>query len=175
MYSAAHHGGSAPLYWPAAGPVPHDPAPPVDFRARLGRPLRVRWEGDLSGSSRVARVNREFCLSLLAAGDVELAVAERTAVPPAFPAEDEARFAALLVCRDARLSGPVDVTVRHSSFPSWRRPETRKLVVMQAWPYGHLPREWQEGALQAVDEIWVPSRFSRDVYVRCGVPAERVR
>src|SRR5262249_23893600 len=37
-----------------------------------------------------------------------------------------------------------------------------------------LPRAWAEGAREA-DEVWVYSRWVRDVYARSGVPAERVR
>ncbi len=49
-----------------------------------------------------------------------------------------------------------------------------RLIVIQPWEYGHLPRDWVTGAMQA-DEVWAYSRWVRDVYVRSGVPAERVR
>ena len=72
---------------PKANPVPLDPPAPVDFRALLGRRLRVRWEGHQSALSSLARVNREFCLGLLACPDVgegELCLADGRleVVPP---------------------------------------------------------------------------------------------
>jgi RNA polymerase sigma factor (sigma-70 family) len=160
---------------PKANPVPINPVAPVDFRAALGRPLRVRWEGDQSLLSSLARVNRAFCLGLLAAGDVELTVAEAQTPWHTLTERDDPRMEPLLARRGAALSGPPDVTIRHHFPPNWRRPEAGRLVVMQPWEYGHLPREWVAGARDQADEVWVYSRFARDVYVRSGVPAEKVR
>lgn len=159
---------------PKSHPVPLDPPPIVDYIAHLGRKLRVRWEGDQDPVSSLAHVNREFCLGLIGRGDVELSL------PPgssfcAFAPEDAARFAPLLACMGVELSGPPDVTVRHHWPPKWDRPENGKLIVMQPWELSHLPDVgWVEGASGA-DEVWVYSRFVRDIYVRSGVPAEKVR
>ena len=161
---------------PPANPVPTDPVPTVDFVQTLDRPLRVRWEGDQFILSSLAHVNREFCLGLLDRGDVELSV--QAGSDPDWhnlTARDDPRFAALLARRNAVLSGPPDVTIRHHFPPNWTRPETGKLVVIQPWERSHLPgTDWLEGALQA-DEVWAYSRFVRDVYARSGVPAEKVR
>src|SRR5439155_1147138 len=51
----------APPFKPKANPVALDAVPPADIRQRLGRPLRVRWEGDQSILSSLALVNRELC------------------------------------------------------------------------------------------------------------------
>jgi glycosyltransferase involved in cell wall biosynthesis len=137
----------------------------------LGRPLRIVWEGSQALLSSLARVNRELCLGLVAGGDVELSLREPR-VPWAADGEPlDARLRELL---DRRLSGPPDVTVRHFFPPDWRRPAQGRLIVMQPWEYGYQPAAWVEGARQA-DEIWAYSRFVRDVYVRSGVPAEKVR
>ena len=42
------------------------------------------------------------------------------------------------------------------------------------WEYGAVPRVWAEQIESNVDELWVPSRFVRDVFVRAGVCAHRV-
>jgi len=157
-----------------ANPVPRDPVAPVDFRERLGRPLRVRWEGDFALRSSLALVNREFCLELLGAGDVELSLTEQTTPWHRLTEADDPRFAALLPLRGRALSGPPDVTIRHHFPPSWSRPEHGKLVVIQPWEYGHLPQDWVP-RVSAVDEVWAYSRFVREVYARSGVPAEKVR
>jgi glycosyltransferase involved in cell wall biosynthesis/tetratricopeptide (TPR) repeat protein len=159
---------------PKANPVPRDPVAPVSFVERLGRPLRVRWEGDFALRSSLALVNREFCLELLAGGDVELSLAEQTTPWHRLTESDDPRFAALLPLRNGALSGPPDVTIRHHFPPSWSRPEHGKLVVIQPWEYGHLPQDWVPRA-GAVDEVWAYSRFVREVYARSGVPAEKVR
>src|SRR5437660_6525680 len=158
-----------------ANPVPIDPPAPVDFRAALGRPLRVRWEGEQSLLFSLARVNQEFCLGLLEAGDVELQLAERPTRWHQLTEQHDPRFGPLFARRDAPLSGPPDVTIRHQFPPDWRRPEGGKLIVIQPWEYGHLPQEWVAAARDQADEVWAYSRFVRDVYVRSGVPAEKVR
>jgi glycosyltransferase involved in cell wall biosynthesis len=176
--SSQHPNTSTPqhpgFFRPPANPVPVDPVSPVDFREALGRPLRVCWEGDQALLSSLALVNREFCLGLLQAGDVELTLVEHRIPWHTLTERDDPRFGPLFALRDAPLSGPPDITVRHHFPPNWERPEAGKLVVIQPWEYGHLPREWVAGATQA-DEVWVYSRWVRDVYVRSGVPAEKVR
>lgn len=159
---------------PKANPVPRDPVAPIDFRTRLGRPLRVRWEGDFALRSSLGLVNREFCLALLAAGDVELSLGEHTTPWHGLTEADDPRFGPLFALRGGDFSGPPDVTIRHHFPPSWSRPEHGKLVVIQPWEYGHLPQDWVRGA-QGADEVWAYSRFVREVYARSGVPAERVR
>ncbi len=42
------------------------------------------------------------------------------------------------------------------------------------WEYGAVPRVWVAQIERHVDELWVPSRFVRDVFVRGGVCADRV-
>jgi glycosyltransferase involved in cell wall biosynthesis/tetratricopeptide (TPR) repeat protein len=159
---------------PPANPLLRDAAEAVNFCQLLGRPLRVRWEGDQSILSSLALVNREFCLGLLASGDAELTLIEHGTPWHTLSGADDPRFKALFARRDAALSGRPDVTVRHHFPPNWQRPETGRLVVMQPWEYAYLPRAWVAGARQA-DEVWAYSRFVRDVYARSGVPAEKVR
>lgn len=161
---------------PKANPLPRDPALPVDFQQVLGRALRVRWEGHQAMLSSLAHVNREICLGLLGCGDVELSLADRRTPWHTLTEEQEPRLAALLPREGAELSGPPDITIRHHFPPNWQRPVHGKLVVMQPWELSHLPRrDWIEGAIEHADEVWAYSRFVRDVYVRSGVPAEKVR
>ncbi|MCW3100250.1 MAG: hypothetical protein JWL77_5868 [Chthonomonadaceae bacterium] len=158
-----------------SNPLQLAPPAPVDFRKVLGRPLRVRWEGDQNVLSSLAYVNRELCLGLLAAGDVELSITMREDPRSPINAASDPRFAELFACASTPLSGPPDVTVRHHFPPNWQPVETGKLVVIQPWENSHLPeREWVNGAIHHADEIWANSRFVRDVYVRSGVPAEKV-
>src|SRR5262245_33832338 len=80
-------------FTPFATLVPHDSIAPADFHALLARPLRVRWEGDQALLSALARFNRECCLGLLAAGDVELILADAPAPRHRLDEPDAQHFA----------------------------------------------------------------------------------
>ena len=162
---------------PPANLVVRDPSPAVDFQKTLGRQLRVRWEGDQAVRSSLALVNREICLQILARGDVELSLADtaRIAGEDGLMIPDDPRFDSLFARRQAQLTCPVDITIRHHFPPNWQKPESGKLVMIAPWEWGHLPKSWVEGAAHHADEVWAYSRFVRDVYVRSGVPAEKVK
>ena len=68
---------------------------------------------------------------------------------------------------------PAAVEVRHQWPPLFDDPGLGRLVLIQPWEFGSIPRDWVE-PLQGVDEVWVPSAFVRDMYVGDGVPADRV-
>ena len=174
---AAESGREAmpPPFKPKANPVPLDPPGVVDFQERLGRAARVQWIGDQTVLSSLALVNRELCLGLVAPGDVELALTEPDSPWRTLTARDDPRFGPLFSRIDTSLEGEPDVTVRHHFPPNWERPPAGKLVVIQPWEYGHLPRDWVQGATEQADEVWTYSRFVRDIYVRSGVPAEKVK
>jgi hypothetical protein len=48
----------------------------------------------------------------------------------------------------------------------------KDILILRA--YGAVPRVWVAQIERYVDELWVPSRFVRDVFVRGGVCADRV-
>ena len=162
-----------PIRLPAQ-PVVLDPPRTVDLAQGLGRPLRVCWEGDFSLRSSLALVNRELCLELLRHPDVELSLREQVTPWHTLKRSGDRRWAPLFARLEAELSGPPDVTIRHGFPPRWERPDSGKLVVMQPWEYGSLPQDWLE-QIGRVDEVWAYSRWVRDVYIRSGVPAEKVR
>lgn len=142
-------------------------------RSLFPRPIRVRMEGFVTPYSSIAKVTRNYALQMLAWGDIELSWSEpQTGWAQVDPGEDP-RLAELFALRDRRLSGPPDVTIRHCFPPVWDPVQYGKLLMIQPWEYGYLPGKWVEGARNA-HEIWAYSRFVRDVYVRSGVPAEKV-
>ena len=161
---------------PVVVPMTLEQPPPVDFQAALGRAIRVRWEGDFNVVSSLANINREFCLRLLARGDVELALPGNPFANQGLPEEEARKCRALFARCGAHLTGEPDVVVRHHWPPDWNPPSYGKLVVIQPWELSHLPgTDWVTGAAHLASEVWVHSRFVRDTYVRSGVPAERVR
>jgi glycosyltransferase involved in cell wall biosynthesis/Tfp pilus assembly protein PilF len=131
--------------------------------------LRICWQGTIDAVHSLAHVNRELLVRLVRDG-------HHVSILPSPSLEAEStKFAvpaALAACQGRQLDG-IDVHVRHHWPPDWRPPESGHWVVIQPWEFGALPREWIE-PLKMVDEIWVPSRFVREAFLRSGVPAERV-
>ena len=117
-------------------------------------PLAVRWRGDFDAISSLARINSEVVRRLGDGFTVDIAAddrPDRTTAPPR----------------------PAAVEVRHQWPPRFDDPGLGRLVLIQPWEFGSIPRDWVE-PLQDVDEVWVPSDYVRDMYVGDGVPADRV-
>jgi glycosyltransferase involved in cell wall biosynthesis/tetratricopeptide (TPR) repeat protein len=134
--------------------------------------LVVVWEGPQAARSSLGLVNREICTRLIRAGH-QLTLLP--VGPPEEEIEDSPTLAALRRHFDRPPAGPVDVYIRHLFPARWSPPAQGHWVVMQAWEYGSLPREWIAPLTELADEVWVPSRFVRDCFVRSGVPTEVVR
>ena len=67
-----------------------------------------------------------------------------------------------------------DVEVRSSWPPRFDPPAEGRLVVVLPWELGSAPRDWVEAVNRHVDELWVPSSYSRDCYLESGVDPDRV-
>jgi glycosyltransferase involved in cell wall biosynthesis len=72
------------------------------------------------------------------------------------------------------LSERADVHVMHQWPPDFTPPAEGRWVMIQPWEFGSVPRAWIGPLRDRVDELWVPSRFVRDCYVRDGVPGHKV-
>ncbi|MCS7220812.1 MAG: glycosyltransferase [Anaerolineae bacterium] len=137
----------------------------------ISHPLVVVWEGSQFVYHSLALVNRELCLRLIDAGhEVSIIPYE----PDQFRPEADSRYYKLALRVRAPLSRPVDVHVRHQWPPNLTPPPEGHWVIIQPWEFGSLPKSWIEVMSTQVDEIWVPSSYVRDCYVRSGVPADRV-
>jgi glycosyltransferase involved in cell wall biosynthesis len=64
--------------------------------------------------------------------------------------------------------------VRHQWPPDFAPPTEGRWVMIQPWEFGALPTAWIRPMNTLVDEIWVPSSYVRDCYIRSGIAAERV-
>jgi len=133
--------------------------------------LKICWEGSQFVHHSLALVNRELC-SRLIAGGCELSVIpyERDQFSP----KEEPRFKPIAARVRKPLSGPADVHVRHQWPPSFDPPSEGHWVMIQPWEFGSLPKEWVRPMSELVDELWVPSRYVRDCFIRSGIPADRV-
>ena len=132
----------------------------------------VAWEGSQFVYHSLAHVNREVCRQLIESGQVELSV-----VPyeeHQFDASTEPQWLPLEQRILAPLRRAPAVHVRHQWPPNFTPPADGAWVMIQPWEFGGLPAEWVDPMRDQVDEIWVPSRWVRDCYVRSGVPADKV-
>jgi glycosyltransferase involved in cell wall biosynthesis len=75
---------------------------------------------------------------------------------------------------DGPLPHAADVEVRHQWPPDLRPPRSGRLAVIQPWEFGAIPTEWVEPLQRDVDEVWVPSAYVREVYLRAGIEPDRV-
>ncbi|HEY1478798.1 MAG TPA: glycosyltransferase [Gaiellales bacterium] len=121
-------------------------------------PIAVRWVGDQSTASSLSTINRE--------------VGERLrAAHPAIALERRATDGPL---GDAPTPHSPEVEVRHQWPPDLTRPAAGRLALIQPWEFGSLPESWQHGLQHDVDEVWVPSEFTRAMYLEAGVEPDRV-
>ncbi len=125
---------------------------------RAGSTVAVRWVGDQSTASSLSTINREVGDRLRTAHP-ELAIERRATDAP---------------LGDAPTPHAPEVEVRHQWPPDFTRPAGGRLALIQPWEFGSLPRDWQAALQHDVDEIWVPSAFTREMYLDAGVAADRV-
>ncbi len=138
---------------------------------KRSQPLCVVWEGSQFVHHSLALVNRELCLRLIDAGN-EISILPYE--PDQFDPETDQRFHKLAERIHAPLSRPADVHVRHQWPPTFTPPPEGHWVIIQPWEFGSLPKPWVEVMSTQVDEIWVPSTYVRNCYIKSGVPADRV-
>lgn len=131
----------------------------------------VLWDGSFFVHHSLALVNRELTLALLDTNRFEVGI--RHYESPTFDPAAESRFAPLAARVAAHPSNP-SVTVRHRWPADFTRPASGKLVLIQPWEFGSLPKSWVEGIAANVDEVWVPSHFVREEYLGSGVPGAKV-
>jgi glycosyltransferase involved in cell wall biosynthesis len=131
----------------------------------------IMFCGPLFEHTSLARINRELALGLMPSQQLDLCLepSSPSAVSSQTLAGGESLTAALL-----QHPAQLDLTIRHQWPPDFRRPPRGKLVVIVPWEYGAVPRVWVEQIESNVDELWVPSGFVRDTFLRGGVRADRV-
>jgi glycosyltransferase involved in cell wall biosynthesis len=75
---------------------------------------------------------------------------------------------------DPPLPHAADVEVRHQWPPDLRPARSGRLAVIQPWEFGAVPIEWVEPLRRHVDEVWVPSAYVREMYLRAEIEPNRV-
>lgn len=136
-------------------------------RRRLG----VVWEGPFFAHHSFANVNREVVTLLAGRDDVDVGVIADAPEEPDDPAGAASGVLAPLIGHR-----PTSVAhhVRHRWPPDFTRPRAGRYVVMQPWEFTQVPTAWVDGIRAVADEVWVPSVFTRDAFVRSGVDPRTV-
>lgn len=136
------------------------------------RALHIVWEGAFLARHSLAVVNRDLVTALHhLAPQWEFYLVPHATDNGVLRGDPRWSF---IEERMRRLPSHVDVWVRHHWPPNWQRPNAERFIVIQPWEFGSIPAGWVEAINRNVDELWVPSTFVRDCYVRDGVHAQKV-
>lgn len=150
----------------------HSAARPFCPGDNVPRKTGVILSGPLFEHSSFARINREIAAILMRSSDLDACIepcCHPSLLTRMTPGGD------LLAKGLLRHPKRLDLTIRHQWPPDFRRPSRGKLAVILPWEFGAIPCLWVREINQNVDELWLPSRFVRDVFVRSGVGEDRVR
>ncbi|MCG3210039.1 MAG: D-inositol-3-phosphate glycosyltransferase [Anaerolineae bacterium] len=161
--------------WPAIAGIAARRLAQIETELRqppAAEPVSVVWEGSQFVTHSLALINREVAIRLGQDSQIELSLLPFE--PHQFGPEADPRFAVIANHLNRPLSQPAQVHVRHQWPPSFTPPAAGHWVVIQPWEFGSLPKQWVQVFASQVDEMWVPSNYVRDSYIRSGIPAERV-
>jgi glycosyltransferase involved in cell wall biosynthesis len=157
-----HHQGSS-THVSTAIRSSQTPEPPASSGPINGKFL-VRWEGPFLGAGSLAHVNRALTQPLIDSNVIQLTTHSTCELTEGNPSVEH----------HAAPDQHTDIVVRHQWPPHFTRPAHGKLVIMQPWEYGSLPREWVEHS-NLVDEFWAYTEHVRAVYVKSGIPEDKVK
>ena len=129
------------------------------------------WEGGLFGEHPLSQFNRHLCAKLVEARSRISLIKYGLRFPQH---GTDGCFSNLLNALNQEFESPIDIHVQHSKEPHFDAPPEGRWAVMLDWRFGSLPKAWIQPLRQMVDEIWVPSSFSRECLIDSGVPKERV-
>lgn len=146
------------------------PRPAARRRPDRGRP-GVLLEGSFLREHSLAGVNRELARALMGSDRVDVGLLDLQGISLDTSAPE---MAPLVAAMTDLLPGAPEVTVRHSSPPSFVVPASGKLVVFMHWEFGTFPADWSGLARERADEVWVASRYVRDWAIRSGLDGGRV-
>jgi len=140
--------------------------------------VHIFWEGTQCAINSFALVNRELCSSIIDTGLAELTVVPYE--PDQFSAKGDPKLEKLLA-HDIRTKGlslrdrakRPHVWVRHQWPPRPNPPGKAKWVIMYPWEYSAIPKHYAD-VFNLSEEIWTPSKFSRNAFVSSGIDPRKV-
>ena len=132
----------------------------------------VVWEGSQFVTHSLAHVNRSIGKELLKRGfNLSLIPFEKDTFIPEKGTDDYELYKRY----GAAILNDHKVHVRHHWPPNFTPPASGHWVMIQPWEFGSLPEKWVRPMSTQVDEVWVPSKYVKECYVRSGVPEDRVQ
>jgi len=144
---------------------------PPAGRVRSAREPAVLWSAPVFDRSGYANEARDYVLALDEAGvDVYVNAYPWRHVPSDLPGDEVARIAEL-----ARAGLPSDFVhvIQHQAIRFWRHPQALANVGRTMFETDSLPQDRVERC-NAMDEVWVPSRFNAQTFAAAGVDAGRL-
>jgi glycosyltransferase involved in cell wall biosynthesis len=146
----------------------------------MSQPIRTAtlpptlWQGGIFSAHSLARVNRELISALLKLDpywQVHLIGLESG---DAIENADQHPLRPYLLGEHAPPAHGWQVWVRHQFPPDWSRSPV-PLAVIQPWEFGAAPREWVEQIRARNAQLWTPSRFVYETFLKSGVPDSQLR
>ncbi|MGV3523727.1 MAG: glycosyltransferase family 4 protein [Candidatus Sericytochromatia bacterium] len=129
--------------------------------------VQVLWEGPLYTHSSLAGINRRWMLKLQA--DPGFEVTHLPYEPPEHAPDEETAS-----LRKLPAHAP-DIFVSHRWPPREQAPVAGRWLSILPWEFGVIPLSWVERLNHAQDQVWVPSQFVADGFVRSGVRRTQIR
>lgn len=134
--------------------------------------LRVEFEGEICAGHSFSNINEQMLVEMMSDDTLALSLRRLHFSPTV---DDRwPHFSRMSSIIGRQFDDGPHVTIRHSYPPVWNRPATGRWVHIQPWEFGYLPKSWIAPLVDHVDEIWAPSNYVRDVYVRSGVPGDKI-
>ena len=133
--------------------------------------ISVEITGEFLVESSLARVNRGLFGALAHDVSIDLAILPEPTAAAISGTDDDAL---LQHRRNKRFLPEPQIAIRHRWPPVFPRMRRAAYVHMQPWEFGSLPASWAHDLIEVADEVWCYSNYIADMYVRAGLPRERV-
>lgn len=133
-------------------------------------PSKICWKGSQESINSLAGVNREICQRLVGRSHEVSVLPARHPDPPG----ERVPLASSLQQAQGRSISPAEFHIGHEWPPDFTPPVHGHWIIMQPWEFGSLPRGWLEPMATTVDEIWVPTQFVREGFLRSGLVPDQV-
>lgn len=134
--------------------------------------LSIQWEGNAFNYHSLSLVNREILINLLKDESCEVSLLSNT--DNLFIPEKTDALAPIAVAERRPMLNRPDIVIRHQWPPNFEAPNSGYWVVIQPWEFGSAPEKWIYNFNKMVDELWVPSHFVRDCYIKSGIIQSKV-
>ena len=133
--------------------------------------LRVVLEGELFASHSFSNINEHLSQRLDQDPGIHLSLRRTMGQPTNDRSSPKWHDVQHILARP--LPEVPQVTIRHAFPPNFDPLPSGRWVHIQPWEFGALPLDWVDG-LGRADEIWAPSQYVKDIYLRSGFESDRV-